>query len=47
MKDNWLRIRISTEEKNELKIDASLANCDEVSAYVLGMLRQNRKRLRK
>jgi hypothetical protein len=41
MKDNFLHIRITSEEKQDLEKSAKIKGFDSISAYVLFLIRTN------
>lgn len=47
MKDTSIRFRIASDEKRLVEEDAVLAGFDDVSPYLMQLIRQNRKKLRK
>lgn len=47
MKDNLIRFRVETAEKERIERDAKRAGYDDVSTYLLHLIRRNHSRLKK
>jgi hypothetical protein len=43
LKDKWITIRLSAEEKEQMNNDAKEAGFDSISTYLLWLYRQQRK----